>query len=87
MKQPFNKNGSVLTDNAENSTKLLGEYAQYLQMLAEWCLCYMDKHQKLNLTQHDFVRLEVDKEKGTDVQTIINELNKMTMELEKNNYE
>ena len=58
MKQPFNKNGSVLTDNAENSTKLLGEYAQYLQMLAEWCLCYMDKHQKLNLTQHDFVRLE-----------------------------
>ena len=44
----------------------------HLEMALEWLITYMHKHEELNKNQSDFVRFETNKEKGMDIEDLVN---------------
>ena len=62
---------------SEAGSKLLNlmEYVDVLQKMAEWYDTYMKFHKFTNMTQHEIMRLETDKDKGIDIDDLKKDLN------------
>ena len=56
----------------KRSARTSDEPNLHLEMALEWLITYMNKHEKLNKTQSDFVRFETNKEKGMDIEDLVN---------------
>jgi ribosome maturation factor RimP len=59
----------------------IGEYAMACQKIMAWYQIYFEKHKQLNQTQHNFVRLETDKEIGIDIEQLNQEHNQLSKQL------
>ena len=59
----------------------IGEYAMACQRIMAWYATYFKKHKELNQTQHNFIRLETDKEIGIDIEQLNQEHNQLSKQL------
>ena len=59
----------------------IGEYAMTCQRIMAWYATYFKKHKELNQTQHNFIRLETDKEIGIDIEQLNQEHNQLSKQL------
>jgi|TARA_S200002703_G_scaffold1055_3_gene1803 hypothetical protein len=55
----------------KKSRRTGNEPSLYKDMMLEWLVTYMRKHEQLNTTQSDFVRLETNKDKGMDIEELL----------------
>ena len=67
--------------NLHKGLQDIGEYAQACQRIMAWYAVYFELHKQLNQTQHNFVRLETDKEIGMDIEQLNQEHNKLSKQL------
>tara|TARA_X000001388_G_C2215637_1_gene117097 strand:+ start:1031 stop:1279 length:249 start_codon:yes stop_codon:yes gene_type:complete len=59
----------------------IGEYAMACQRIMAWYATYFKKHKEFNQTQHNFIRLETDKEIGIDIEQLNQEHNQLSKQL------
>jgi hypothetical protein len=55
----------------KRSARTGDEPSLYKDLMLEWLITYMHKHEQLNTTQSDFVRLETNKDKGMDIEELL----------------
>tara|TARA_R100001082_G_C4278960_1_gene123053 strand:+ start:177 stop:404 length:228 start_codon:yes stop_codon:yes gene_type:complete len=60
------------------------EYADNLQCLVAWLTLYLKTHEKLNVRQHDWVKLETAKECGVDLDQLLKSHSSLLEEINKN---
>tara|TARA_Y100001973_G_C5202614_1_gene338993 strand:- start:3178 stop:3426 length:249 start_codon:yes stop_codon:yes gene_type:complete len=61
----------------------LSKYAENLQLLVAWLSLYLETHKKLNVRQHDWVKLETAKECGVDIDELLKSHKSLLEELNK----
>ena len=59
------------------------KYAENLQTLVAWFSLYYEIHQKLNVTQHDWVKLETAKETGVGLDQLLQTHGSLLEQLDK----
>jgi len=67
--------------NLNKDLQDIGHYAMACQRITAWHEVYFKLHQQLNLTQHDWVRLQTDKEIGIDIDQLRKEHNELKKQL------
>tara|TARA_R110002020_G_scaffold29601_4_gene93529 strand:- start:1869 stop:2090 length:222 start_codon:yes stop_codon:yes gene_type:complete len=59
------------------------EYAENLQTTVAWLTLYLKTHEKLNVTQHDWVKLEIAKETGVSLDQLLQKHSSLLEQLNK----
>jgi len=59
------------------------EYAENLQTTVAWLTMYLKTHEKLNITQHDWVKLETAKETGVSLDQLLQKHSSLLEQLNK----